>query len=115
MTYAPVGQRPVTYWSYPTQAEIYPHGDESEPVPGWGAAAIIAGPARVGVGAVQLFTPETMRLLRRPAALRPGAAAPPPVAEPFPWLLVIAGTTVFGGGLALAYNMGWIGKKKRAG
>ena len=98
---------PLSYWSYPTQQELYPNNDFYEPVPGWGMdAALIAGPARVGVGQMPM----------RPRRVHSADESPYSgfgQVEPrryWPWF---AAAAAIGGGVALAYNMGWVAKLKR--
>ena len=128
-------QIPMTYFrNYP---QPYYPGWQSEPVPGWGVRPVMAGPARVGVGRLKFKASAVEESLRKECA-HAYAASPErqaqlteicakigapivlseggveeDLAKPFPWLLVIASVGVVGGGVALAYNMGWLGRKKR--
>ncbi len=100
--------RTTYYQNYPEP--FYPGASGRYPVPGWGARPVMAGPARVGVGAVR-FAP-TSEVRAALAAKSREAYEPDPGVErgPFPWALFIAGVGVTGGLVALAYNRRWIGK-----
>jgi len=128
---------PTTYWrNYPVPF----YSDwKSEPVPGWGVKPVMAGPARVGVGALKSggFTGALQAECAAFYAASPARQAqlvgicqkigapipqewqqeqqqpPPGGAGPFPWVLVGAGVLALGGLGAIAYNMGWLGGKKR--
>lgn len=58
-------QSPTGYYRNPVP---YTHDDRGAPVPGWGTSVRVAGPARVGVGAVKVGSIDAS-LLRKAALL----------------------------------------------
>lgn len=105
-----------TYWqNYP---EPFYEDWQTEPVPGWGVRPVMAGPAKLGVGAVTMskVRPDIARVMvKMPDGM---VAAPAPKDEPTTprvprYVWVMTGAFILGGGLALARNMGWLKGKRR--
>lgn len=110
-----------SYWqNYPEP--FYPDWAR-EPVPGWGVRPVMAGPARVGVGAwapKTLFTPEYNAYIRKCLASGYSIAqctGAQPGYDPeikgtgtgLPtWFWWVAVPVVLGGGLAVAKFKRWI-------
>ncbi len=105
------------YWNnYPEP--FYP-GWQNEPIPGWGVRPVMAGPARVGVGATPSVKPTLLagrvRLLKKGKTDEvdegaPGLEAGPRVPG---YVYVMSGLFVLGGLVALGRNLGWGAKMKR--
>jgi hypothetical protein len=105
-----------TYWqNYP---EPFYEDWQSEPVPGWGARPVMAGPAKLGVGALTITkAADISRIMVKTPGGMVAAPAPPPKEEPTPkvptYVWVMTGAFIIGGGIALVRNMGWIKRKGR--
>ena len=113
------------YWNnYPEP--FYPDWQQ-EPIPGWGARPVMAGPARVGVGAISLAKEQKLsahitmakikpsKLVRMPQFVASSKAAdegaPAPSSEPssgLRWL--VAGALVLSVG-GVGFYRGWKGKR----
>lgn len=93
-----------------------PEGDKGEPVPGWGPLPNMAGPARVGIGAlgageVAAAAVQEKSLVARkvpPRFLKESAdrAKQREGKTGIPWWAWVMGGVAVGAGLGLARNMG---------
>lgn len=106
--------RTTYYQNYPPP--FYPGMSGQWPVPGWGVRPVMAGPERVGVGAVAASSSPGSAMRVSPQMLQMsrvvGEPEPPPAKKPFPWVWIFTAAGLLGGGLALAYNYKLIGKRR---
>ena len=93
----------------------YTSSDIGEPVPGWGTTVSVAGPARLGVGALGLMvradTRQGMRVIGGSTPTQPQSADEPPsplVDAPTPWWVYGGVALVVMGGVGLyGTQKGW--------
>ena len=91
----------ASYWTNPPKPFL--EGWQYEPVPGWGANPRVAGPGRLGVGAMAPIRAEALPALRRYETYGAGAAG-----KSNTMLYVGVGALVLAAGAAVAYNLGYL-------
>ena len=103
------------YWNnYP---EPFYADWQQEPIPGWGVRPVMAGPARVGVGA-SISVAHAKKFGRvmvlKKSAETEGGAPPSDEGPRVPgYVYVMSAAFALGGLVALGRNLGWYGKIKR--